>query len=79
MPPAPTEPNYPQPRSTPRPTAQPSRPQPVVKPSNDPPTAKTSPAEAKPGQTKAADPAERNREAVAETAEDPAGAGADAS
>ncbi|MEV4638547.1 30S ribosomal protein S16 [Actinoplanes sp. NPDC049548] len=36
-------------------------------------------AEAKPAQTKAADPAEPNREAVAETAEDPAGAGADAS
>ncbi|BCJ54709.1 hypothetical protein Asp14428_61840 [Actinoplanes sp. NBRC 14428] len=36
-------------------------------------------AEAKPAQTKAADRAEPNREAVAETAEDPAGAGADAS
>jgi small subunit ribosomal protein S16 len=36
-------------------------------------------AEAKPEQTKAVDPAEPNREAVAETAEDPAGAGADAS
>ena len=36
-------------------------------------------AEAKPAQTKPADPAEPNREAVAETAEDPAGAGADAS
>ncbi|MFG1602442.1 30S ribosomal protein S16 [Actinoplanes sp. NPDC049265] len=36
-------------------------------------------AEAKPEQTKAADPAEPNREAVAATAEDPAGAGADAS
>jgi small subunit ribosomal protein S16 len=36
-------------------------------------------AEAKPAQTKAVDPAEPNREAVAETAEDPAGAGADAS
>lgn len=36
-------------------------------------------AEAKPAQTRAADPAEPNREAVAETAEDPAGAGADAS
>ena len=36
-------------------------------------------AEAKPAQTTAADPAEPNREAVAETAEDPAGAGADAS
>ena len=36
-------------------------------------------AEARPAQTKAADPAEPNREAVAETAEDPAGAGADAS
>jgi small subunit ribosomal protein S16 len=35
-------------------------------------------AAAKPAQTKAADPAEPNREAVAETAEDPAGAGADA-
>jgi small subunit ribosomal protein S16 len=35
-------------------------------------------AEAKPAQTKAADPAEPNREAVAETAGDPAGAGADA-
>jgi small subunit ribosomal protein S16 len=35
-------------------------------------------AEAKPAQTKAVDPAEPNREAVAETAEDPAGAGADA-
>jgi small subunit ribosomal protein S16 len=36
-------------------------------------------AEAKPAQTKAVDPAEPNREAVAETAQDPAGAGADAS
>ncbi len=36
-------------------------------------------AEAKPGITEAADPAEPNREAVAETAKDPAGAGADAS
>jgi small subunit ribosomal protein S16 len=36
-------------------------------------------AEARPAQTKPADPAEPNREAVAETAEDPAGAGADAS
>jgi small subunit ribosomal protein S16 len=36
-------------------------------------------AEAKPAQTKPADPAEPNREAVAETAEDPTGAGADAS
>jgi len=36
-------------------------------------------AEAKPAQTKAVDPAEPNREAVAETAEDPAGAGADKS
>jgi small subunit ribosomal protein S16 len=36
-------------------------------------------AEAKPVQSKPADPAEPNREAVAETAEDPAGAGADAS
>jgi small subunit ribosomal protein S16 len=36
-------------------------------------------AAAKPAQTKPADPAELNREAVAETAEDPAGAGADAS
>ncbi len=36
-------------------------------------------AEAKPAQTKPADPAEPNREAVAQTAEDPAGAGADAS
>ena len=35
--------------------------------------------EAKPALTKVADPAEPNREAVAETAEDPAGAGADAS
>ena len=34
-------------------------------------------AEAKPAETKAVDPAEPNREAVAETAEDPAGAGAD--
>jgi small subunit ribosomal protein S16 len=33
-------------------------------------------AEAKPAETKAVDPAEPNREAVAETAEDPAGAGA---
>jgi len=33
-------------------------------------------AAAKPAQTKAVDPAEPNREAVAETAEDPAGAGA---
>jgi small subunit ribosomal protein S16 len=36
-------------------------------------------AEARPEQARAADPAEPNREAVAETAEDPAGAGADAS
>jgi small subunit ribosomal protein S16 len=36
-------------------------------------------AAAKPEQTKTVDPAEPNREAVAETAEDPAGAGADAS
>ncbi|BBH64360.1 30S ribosomal protein S16 [Actinoplanes sp. OR16] len=36
-------------------------------------------AEARPADTKAADPAEPNREAVAETAQDPAGAGADAS
>jgi small subunit ribosomal protein S16 len=36
-------------------------------------------AVAKPEQTKPVDPAEPNREAVAETAEDPAGAGADAS
>ena len=36
-------------------------------------------AEARPAQAKAADPAEPNREAVAETAQDPAGAGADAS
>ncbi|MCA2215157.1 30S ribosomal protein S16 [Jidongwangia harbinensis] len=36
-------------------------------------------AEAKPAQTKPVEPAEPNREAVAETAEDPAGAGADAS
>jgi small subunit ribosomal protein S16 len=36
-------------------------------------------AEAKPGETVAVDPAEPNREAVAETAQDPAGAGADAS
>ena len=36
-------------------------------------------AAAKPEQTKAVDPAEPNREAVAETAEDPAGAGADKS
>ncbi|MFI1989355.1 30S ribosomal protein S16 [Actinoplanes sp. NPDC020271] len=35
-------------------------------------------AEAKPAETKAVDPAEPNREAVAETAGDPAGAGADA-
>ena len=35
-------------------------------------------AEAKPAQTKAVDPAEPNREAVAEDAKDPAGAGADA-
>jgi small subunit ribosomal protein S16 len=34
-------------------------------------------AEARPTEAKAADPAEPNREAVAETAEDPAGAGAD--
>jgi small subunit ribosomal protein S16 len=34
-------------------------------------------AEAKPAQTEAVDPAEPNREAVAETAKDPAGAGAD--
>ena len=36
-------------------------------------------AEARPTEAKAADPAEPNREAVAETAEDPAGAGADQS
>jgi small subunit ribosomal protein S16 len=36
-------------------------------------------AEARPTQSKAVDPAEPNREAVAETAKDPAGAGADAS
>jgi small subunit ribosomal protein S16 len=36
-------------------------------------------AAAKPAQTKTVDPAEPSREAVAETAEDPAGAGADAS
>ncbi|WP_433826932.1 30S ribosomal protein S16 [Actinoplanes sp. CA-015351] len=36
-------------------------------------------AEAKPAETKAVDPAAPNREAVAETAQDPAGAGADAS
>jgi small subunit ribosomal protein S16 len=36
-------------------------------------------AAAKPAQTEAVDPAPANREAVAETAEDPAGAGADAS
>ena len=36
-------------------------------------------AAAKPAQTKAVEPAEPTREAVAETAEDPAGAGADAS
>ena len=36
-------------------------------------------AEAKPALTRPADPAAPNREAVAETAEDPAGAGADAS
>ncbi|GIF36218.1 30S ribosomal protein S16 [Actinoplanes xinjiangensis] len=36
-------------------------------------------AEARPADTKPADPAEPNREAVAETAQDPAGAGADAS
>ena len=35
-------------------------------------------AEAKPAQTEAVEPAEPNREAVAETAQDPAGAGADA-
>ncbi|MFI5888833.1 30S ribosomal protein S16 [Actinoplanes sp. NPDC051513] len=43
------------------------------------PAAAPEAAEAKPAQTKAAEPAEPNREAVAETAEDPAGAGADAS
>jgi small subunit ribosomal protein S16 len=43
------------------------------------PAAAPEAAEAKPAQTKAADPAEPNREAVAATAEDPAGAGADAS
>jgi small subunit ribosomal protein S16 len=42
-------------------------------------TAAPEATEAKPAQTKPADPAEPNREAVAETAEDPAGAGADAS
>ena len=36
-------------------------------------------AEARPAQTKPVDPAEPNREAVAETAQDPAGAGADQS
>jgi small subunit ribosomal protein S16 len=36
-------------------------------------------AEARPAQAKAVDPAEPNREAVAKDAEDPAGAGADAS
>ena len=36
-------------------------------------------AEARPAQSKPADPAEPNREAVAETAQDPSGAGADAS
>jgi small subunit ribosomal protein S16 len=36
-------------------------------------------AEARPAQARAADPAEPSREAVAETAEDPAGAGADKS
>ncbi|WP_229069408.1 30S ribosomal protein S16 [Actinoplanes sp. DH11] len=36
-------------------------------------------AEARPTDTKPVDPAEPNREAVAETAQDPAGAGADAS
>jgi small subunit ribosomal protein S16 len=41
------------------------------------PAAAPEAAEAKPEQTKAVDPAEPNREAVAETAEDPAGAGAD--
>ena len=42
------------------------------------PAAAPEAAAAKPEQTKVADPAEPNREAVAETAEDPAGAGADA-
>ena len=41
--------------------------------------APTEAAEAKPAQPKPAEPAEPDREAVAETAEDPAGAGADAS
>jgi small subunit ribosomal protein S16 len=49
------------------------------KPAADKPAAAPEAAAAKPAQTKAADPAEPNREAVAETAEDPAGAGADAS
>jgi small subunit ribosomal protein S16 len=50
-----------------------------AKPVQTQPAAAPEAAEAKPAQTKPADPAEPNREAVAETAEDPAGAGADAS
>ena len=41
--------------------------------------AESKPAESKPVESKSAEAAEPNREAVAETAEDPAGAGADAS
>jgi len=47
--------------------------------SDEPKAAAPEAAEAKPAETKAVDPAEPNREAVAETAQDPAGAGADAS
>jgi small subunit ribosomal protein S16 len=54
-------------------------PEAAAKPAQTKAAAAPEAAAAKPAQTKAADPAEPNREAVAETAEDPAGAGADAS
>jgi small subunit ribosomal protein S16 len=49
------------------------------KASAEPKAAAPEVAETRPSDTKAIDPAEPNREAVAETAQDPAGAGADAS
>jgi small subunit ribosomal protein S16 len=52
---------------------------PAAAPEAAKPAAAPEAAEAKPVQSRPADPAEPNREAVAETAEDPAGAGADAS
>jgi small subunit ribosomal protein S16 len=65
-----------------KPAAEPAKAEPVkAEPAEAEPTkvaAAPEAAEAKPAQTKAVDPAEPNREAVAETAEDPAGAGADA-